>query len=145
MTHALVGHCHCRSINVTFEPSAPLGDLWVRACQCSFCRRHGAMTTSDPAGRLSIFAREEDLIRYQFGTGTADFLLCATCGVFVAAVMRGPAGELGTLNVAGTRMEHLFDRSPEPVSFEGESADQRRTRRAGKWTPTVIVEATPSA
>ena len=31
--------------------------LQVRACQCSFCRRHGAKTVSDPNGRLTLTAR----------------------------------------------------------------------------------------
>ena len=62
-----------------------LRPLAPRACQCGFCRRHGARTVSDPAGAASLSLGEKAM-RYRFGTGTTDFLICGRCGVYVAAL-----------------------------------------------------------
>src|SRR5437868_9753855 len=80
--------CHCGALAFTFETAIP-GSRWqIRACQCSFCRRHAARTTSDPAGRVSFRLRDTgSLLRYRFGLRTADFLVCHHCGVYMAAVL----------------------------------------------------------
>src|SRR5258708_38040170 len=106
----LHGKCHCAAIEVSFETTLSPDELEVRACQCSFCRRHGAKTVTDANGRLVISAQEGTLVRYRFGLCTADFLLCRTCGVYVAAVISDGAGERATLNVAGMMIEGLWDR-----------------------------------
>ena len=46
----LTGGCHCGNLRLTFETQRDPGELVVRACSCSFCRRH-ACARSDPAGR----------------------------------------------------------------------------------------------
>ena len=38
------GACHCGAVGVFFETDAGADALQVRACQCGFCRRHGAKT-----------------------------------------------------------------------------------------------------
>ena len=48
------GTCHCGAIRGTLAATKPAAELQVRACQCSFCTRHGAMTVSDPAGRATF-------------------------------------------------------------------------------------------
>jgi hypothetical protein len=95
----LRGGCHCGNISVEFETALDPATLPLRACQCSFCRKHGARTTSDPKGRLSVSAREGGLLRYRFALGITDFVVCRACGVYVAATMQAATGVLGTLNV----------------------------------------------
>ena len=73
------GGCHCGALRVTFESAKPPADLQRRACQCSFCRSHGAVTLSDAEGAMRIDAEADALVRYRFGLKTADFLICARC------------------------------------------------------------------
>src|SRR2546422_3634073 len=55
----------------------PYTTLFRSADTCSFCRKHGARTTSDPSGRVVITVRHPgQLLRYRFGLETADFLVC---------------------------------------------------------------------
>src|SRR5689334_7804481 len=86
-----LGACHCGNLGLRFESDKTPLELGTRADGCSFCERHRAVYTADPAGRVSIAVRDGSLLsRYRFGTKTADFLLCKACGVFVAAYMPEP-------------------------------------------------------
>ena len=101
----LAGHCHCGAIRVELEPGRPVGELALRACQCGFCRRHGARTTSDPKSFLHIEAAPGALERYRFGRRVADILLCAECGCYIASTIEADGRLLATLNVTGVDVE----------------------------------------
>jgi len=109
----------------------------VRACQCSFCRAHGARTTSDPNGSVTFdIADASKLERYRFGTKTTDFLICNGCGVYLAAVLTSARGQFATLNV--NAMQSLPDLAEAaPVSYDGESSEHRMARREQRWTPVT--------
>jgi hypothetical protein len=109
----LTGQCHCGGVRVEFRSSRPAMTLQVRACQCSFCRRHCAATVSDPAGQVSIES-DRPLIRYRFGLQTCDMLICAACGVYVAAARETEEGWLATINVSGLAMAPLDAVEAEP-------------------------------
>jgi hypothetical protein len=141
----LAGHCHCGAIRVEFEPGAPVADLPLRACQCGFCRRHGARTTSDPASRLHIEATPGSLTRYRFGRRATDALICGECGVYVASVIEADGHLFATLNVAGVGLEAFDGREPEPAVYDHETDEAKLARRLSRWTPTVLVETSPSA
>jgi hypothetical protein len=129
------GRCHCGAIGFSFR-TAQMPDNWtVRACQCRFCRCHGARTTSDPGGSVIFhIANPATLLRYRFGSRTAEFFVCGNCGTYVAAVVTLPRGHFTTLNVnAIADITGLPE--AEPVSYEGESAEQKRERRERRWTP----------
>src|SRR5689334_9420190 len=88
------GKCHCGNISfsLTWEPSP--AEIPARACTCSFCTKHGGVWTSTPDGALRILVRDPALVsRYAFGTETADFHVCARCGV-VPVVTSRIAGRL---------------------------------------------------
>jgi hypothetical protein len=130
------GGCHCGALTFVYRTDiAP--SLWsLRACQCSFCRRHGAVTTSDPAGTVRFVERVPGcLVRYRFGSGATDFLLCNRCGTYVCAMIETATGRWSTINT------NTLDRPPsdlppaEPVSYEGETAEARLSRRQQRWTP----------
>ena len=142
---SLAGHCHCGAIRVTLEPHIAAADLPLRACQCSFCRTRGALTTSDPQGHLFIEAAPGAINRYQFGLKITDFLLCAECGTYVAAVSEIEGATLGVVNVLGTSLAGFEGRAPDPMNYDGEDVGQRLDRRQGRWMPTVVVETSPSA
>src|SRR5262249_51327478 len=76
------GKCHCGNIAfaLTWEPD-PV-EIPARACTCSFCSKHGGVWTSHPTGGLKIVVKEPQLVsNYEFGTRTAQFHVCARCGV----------------------------------------------------------------
>ena len=125
---------------MAFETATPVADLPLRACGCSFCRRHGTKAVADPNGRLTISAPPNGLNRYRFGLRTADYLICRTCGAYIAAVISGHGEERATLNVTATAIPGLADRHAEPVDYDRESAEDRRARRLTTWTPSRIVQ-----
>ncbi|AXQ29979.1 GFA family protein [Solimonas sp. K1W22B-7] len=71
------GSCHCG--RVTFEMQAQLDH--VVDCNCSICRRKGALWHAVPDAGLRILSGEEELSLYQFNTQTAKHYFCRTCGV----------------------------------------------------------------
>jgi hypothetical protein len=141
----LAGHCHCGAIHVILEPGRPTAELPLRACQCGFCRRHGAATTSHPESRLHIEATPGSLNRYRYGRRAVDALLCEECGVYVASTLEVEGQRLATLNIAGVALAGFEDRIPEIADYNDETDEQRLARRKARWTPTVLVEAQPSA
>lgn len=136
----LRGACHCGQIEVDFETAIPLDELPLRACGCSFCRRHGTKAVADPNGHLTISAPPNGLNRYRFGLRTADYLICRTCGAYIAAVISGYGEERATLNVTATAIAELADRRAEPVDYDREGIERRRARRLTSWTPSRIVQ-----
>jgi hypothetical protein len=134
------GACHCGAIQARFETSRPPEDIQVRACQCSFCRRRGGKTVSDPAGLLTFRAAPGKLHRYRFGTGTADFLICRDCGGYVGVVQQIEGKLYGVLNVTGTDIRALADRSGEPMDYAAEDVDRRSARRRRVWSPAELAE-----
>src|SRR5215210_2892768 len=94
------GRCHCGSIGFVFRTSRAPEQWSVRSCQCSFCRTHGARTTSDPQGSVAFqIADASKLQRYRFGTCSTDFLVCRDCGVYLAALLTSSRGQFATLNI----------------------------------------------
>jgi hypothetical protein len=71
------GSCHCG--RVTFELE---GDIrGAIECNCSICRRKGALWHAATEEQLRITSGEEDLGLYQFGTKTAKHYFCKACGM----------------------------------------------------------------
>jgi hypothetical protein len=132
------GSCHCGNLRWTLRSALSLTHLPVRTCSCGFCRKHGLLTTSDPQGEMDFISTDrEAVIRYRFGTKTADFLMCGRCGVYVGAQMEQAGryyaianlrtlesgGELGTV---------------QPMDYSREGVDERRMRRVSRWTPVHL-------
>jgi hypothetical protein len=135
----LTGGCHCGNVKVAYETSLDPRDLPLRACQCSFCLRHGGLTSSDPAGRLVVEVRQpERLQRYRFGLGITDFLICGTCGVYAAAVTEIDGRPLGVLNVRVLDEREPFDRAPTPMEYGAEQVQDREARRVKAWMSVEV-------
>lgn len=134
----LSGGCHCGALSVTFETTLSPGQIQVRACQCSFCRAHGALSISDPQGLLTFGARAPDaLVRYRFGLKLADFLLCARCGTYLGAFMADAGGDYGVLNLNVLNERDTFG-PPVGMTYDGESVEKRLQRRRERWTPSRL-------
>ena len=135
------GSCHCGAVQVDLDLSEPPAELRLRACQCDFCRPRGARTISDPGGLATIrVPGPQALIRYRFGLKTADYLLCAACGTYVAAMQPDPA-PIGVVNVGGLGVPEFDGRDGEPVSYGGETVDARLARRRSYWMPVRIEDS----
>jgi hypothetical protein len=139
----LVGGCHCGYLELVFETAEPPGGLAVRACGCSFCRAHGGRTVSDPEGRVEVLVRDPaGLSRYRFGLGTAEFLVCRRCGVYVGALMAEAGAAWAIVNVNALATPERFAATTVPVSYDRESEAERRARRRARWTPARVTVAT---
>jgi hypothetical protein len=132
------GQCHCGAIRGSLAASKPAADLAVRACQCGFCTRHGAMTVSDPNGRAVFEIERAALMRYQFGARTSTILLCARCGMYAGMILEDGGKVWSILNVRGLAVPEFQDRAAEPVVYEGETPEARIARRKSRWTPTEV-------
>lgn len=72
--------CHCGA--VVLELDLPDGIVDPRRCDCSICRRKGAVVASVPLSGIRIVQGEEYLTLYQFNTHTATHYFCARCGIY---------------------------------------------------------------
>lgn len=131
------GSCHCGALGFEFSTAVAAGDLPLRACQCSFCRRHQTRATADPQGQMTFTVRDPAALqRYEFGLKTAAYLLCRNCGCCVGAVATGPDGERALVNVNCFADQASFaGREPTPMTYDQETAAARRARRQNTWTP----------
>jgi len=130
------GGCHCRNLRLHLRlPQAPQ-DMVLRACSCSFCRAHNTRTTSDPHGSVEIWAEDWLLVEpYRFGSGTAEFLICRRCGVYISAVCETAAGTRAVINTNSLDDRVAFTRQAARVDHDGETTEDRLSRRAANWTP----------
>lgn len=91
------GTCHCGA--VVIEVALSDGFNTARRCDCSFCRRRGAIAVSAPLSGLTVVQGAENLTLYQFGTMTAKHWFCRTCGIYTHHQRRSNPNEYG-VNVA---------------------------------------------
>lgn len=89
--------CHCGSIEL--ELDLPDGLIDIRRCDCSMCRRRGAITASVPLSGINILKGEADLVLYQFNTMTAKHYFCSKCGIYTHHQRRSNPEQYG-FNVA---------------------------------------------
>jgi hypothetical protein len=134
-----LGGCHCSNLRVSQRLTHPPGEVRLRACGCSFCRRHNTRTASDPQGTVNIRAEDWSLVQfYRFGTGTAEFVICRNCGVYIGAIGDSGSGMRAVINTTCLDDRALFTREPAPTDHDGETTEDRRARRATNRTPALI-------
>lgn len=136
------GGCHCGALSWTLRSALAPEHLPARACQCGFCLRHGALTTSDPAGELRFAcAAPAEVLRYRFATGSAEFLVCARCGVYCGALMEEGGRWYGIANLNTIEGRERLAPSVQPFDYDGETEALRRARRSARWTPAGPLAA----
>jgi hypothetical protein len=132
------GSCHCGNItfDLTWDPEA--AEIPARACDCSFCVKHGGVWTSNPRSALTVQVKEPAAVsKYAFETRTADFHVCSRCGIAPLVTSRID-GELYA--VVSVNAFDNVDRSrlkPAPISFGGEDESARLARRKRNWIGDV--------
>jgi hypothetical protein len=76
--------------------------------------------------------------RYRFGTGTAEFVICRRCGVYIGAIGETGAGTRAVINTNCLEERAAFTGQPSPVDHDGEATGDRLARRVANWTPATI-------
>ena len=133
-----LARCHCGALTARYRTALEPSAWSVRSCQCSFCRSHGALTTSDPCGSLVFRGSDPARVsRYRFGGRTAEFLICRECGVYVGVQMETDKGRFGVLNVLTLRPLRMDLQVAVPMDYGVETAEVRRLRRETRWTPVA--------
>lgn len=139
------GRCHCGNISFSLAWNPDPAEIPARACSCSFCTKHGGVWTSNPNGVLDVRIGEPKLVSsYAFGTRTADFHVCARCGVvpLVTSLIDNHLYAVVNVNAFERIDASLLRRSP--ATFDGETEASRLARRKRNWIATVrIAEPVP--
>jgi hypothetical protein len=140
----LHGQCHCGNIAYTLDWQPDPTEIPARACDCSFCTKHGAVWTSVPDGDLRVTVRQPELLqRYAFGTGTADFHICRECGgvPLVTCTVDGHVYAVVNVNTFDNLDPSLLQHRP--ASFSEEDVSSKLARRQTNWIANVsIIEGT---
>lgn len=133
------GGCHCGNIRLSFSTALDPAEIEIRACQCSFCTRHGSRAAADPNGRLVVSVEDRERLQaYRFGLRTASYLLCRECGVYVAAIAGDGAEARAIVVVNALHDRERFSREPILASYDAESRGQRLARRRSAWMPVEV-------
>ncbi len=138
----ITGRCHCGNISFALDWKPEPFEIPACACTCSFCTKHGGVWTSCPAGSLRVSIRSPARVStYCFGTKTAQFHVCSTCGVVPVVTSRIDGRLYAVVNVNAFEgvAPSLLRRSP--ATFDGEDEQARLARRKRNWIAEVeIVE-----
>ena len=104
--------CHCGAVEIEVTLSDGLNT--ARRCDCSFCRRRGAVAVSAPLSGIRIVKGAENLALYQFGTMTAKHYFCRICGIYTHHQRRSNPEEYG---VNAACLEGVNPRDLDPVPW----------------------------
>ena len=85
--------CHCGA--VVLELDLPDGIVNPRRCDCSICRRKGAVVASVPLTGIRIIHGQDQLRLYQFNTRVAKHYFCGQCGIYTHHQRRSFPGQYG--------------------------------------------------
>jgi len=107
--------CHCGAVEL--ELSLPDGIVNPRHCDCSICRRKGAVVASVKLAELRVVKGHDVLKLYQFNTHTAKHYFCSNCGIYTHHQRRSSPDEYG-YNVGCLEGVNPFDLGPVQV-FDG--------------------------
>lgn len=72
--------CHCGA--VILEIHLPNGVPSPHRCDCSFCKRKGAIVSAVPVSDIKVIRGEAAFRRYQFGKQMAEHFFCGNCGIY---------------------------------------------------------------
>ena len=135
----ILGRCHCGNLSFELAWAPEPTEIPARACTCSFCTKHGGVWTSCPGGALQVNVGEPSLVSaYRFGTGTADFHVCARCGTVpvVTSLIEGRLYAVVNVNTFEGVDPALLRRGT--ANFDGEGEGVRLARRQRNWIPDVV-------
>jgi hypothetical protein len=135
-TRRIEASCHCGNIRVTFDWPDAGSTIPARACGCIFCTKHRGVWTSNPHGCFSLHTADASRVRiYRFGSETADFHVCKSCGVVPIVTCEIEGRRYAVFNVNTFDNVGRAELVESPSNFEGETTGDRLARRKRNWTP----------
>lgn len=108
--------CHCGA--VILEIHLPDGLPPPHRCDCSFCKRKGAIVAAVHAADLRVIRGQEALLKYQFGNRVAEHFFCGNCGIYTHHRRSTNPKEFG-FNIACLEGVNPFDLQDVPVADGG--------------------------
>ena len=75
----LHGNCHCGAVQLSIPRSLDMSA--VRRCNCSLCKRRGAIMLACPIEDVEIENGAENLVNYKWNTKVATHYFCSKCGI----------------------------------------------------------------
>ena len=105
--------CLCGA--VVLELHLPNGIVDPRRCDCSMCRRRGAIVASVPLAGIRVVQGQESLRLYEFNTHTAKHYFCSQCGIYTHHQRRSNPAEFG-YNVGCLEGVNPFELGPVPTN-----------------------------
>jgi len=73
------GGCHCGAVR--FAADLPVPPVAALDCNCSICTMTGFLHIIVSKDRFELLSGRDSLTSYRFGSGAANHLFCARCGV----------------------------------------------------------------
>lgn len=132
------GPCHCGNILIALDWGGDPREIRARACRCSFCVSHGAVWTCSPTSSLEVTLSDAAQVsRYAFGTRTAEFFVCAGCGVVPLATSMIDDRLYAVVNVNTLVGLDPSSLRRSEADFDGEATDARLARRKLNWIGDV--------
>jgi hypothetical protein len=98
--------CHCGAVELVLD--LPDGIVNPRRCDCSICRRKGAIVASVRLAGIRVVKGADALRIYQFNTNTAKHYFCSICGIYTHHQRRSNPEEYG-FNVGCLEGVNPFD------------------------------------
>jgi hypothetical protein len=134
------GKCHCGNIAFTLDWPEGKPEIPARACDCSFCLKHGGVWTSHPGAKLSIVVHHADLVsKYTFGTGTAAFHVCMRCGTVPIVTSEIASHLYAVVNVNTFENFDPLRLRRGTAQFGAEDVQSRLARRSKNWIADVRI------
>ncbi len=134
------GACHCKNIRFVLMWPGSVADISIRACGCTFCRKHtGSWTSDSDANLVAVIDDESSVSKYRFGTKTADFYVCSICGVVPFVTSEIDDKLYAVVNVSSFSDIDINTLSRSPTNFDGEEVGGRLERRKRNWIADVQI------
>lgn len=111
--------CHCGAVHITVQTRPE----HLIDCNCSICRRYGALWSLHESGTVAVSAPEGALSAYIWGQRSIRTMRCSTCGCVTHWEPLTPE--------AGTRLG-VNMRNADPKEIAGIRV--RKFDGAGSWT-----------
>jgi hypothetical protein len=136
----ITGGCHCGNIRYVLNRAGDVSEIRIRRCGCTFCTKHGGSWTSHRDWALAAEIRNESLVsKYRFGTRTADFYVCARCGVVPIVVSAIDGRSYAVVNTNTFEGIDLSALASMATNFDGEGTGERLERRKRNWIGTIRI------
>ena len=126
------GGCHCRAVRFTArlaDPPVPALD-----CNCSICRATGFLHIMVPHGDFTLESGADALTSYRFGTGAAEHLFCATCGI---KSFYQPRSHPGAWSVNWNTLDDVSGLSLTMTAFDGRDWEAAAAKLAQPPSPNA--------